>query len=763
MTVVNGVNLLPASGEWVYDTVAHRTQQVTQAAPVVQNLNYALGGTRADYSFAIDQLQAQFPACTTVSLIVAWFGSSTDVTQCKIYPSTIYIGGSSDALVNGAWVPDPWRCSGLTQASAGLIPLSQSGGSFVYGGTPADPSIVRCIRDLKSRGLRVVFYPFLLMDCPGYPWRGRIGFTGADISAAATSAVAGFLGSAAPSQFSRDTTNLTVGYAGAPTDYTYRRMILHYANLCVVAGGVDLFLIGSELRGLECIRGPAWTPAGTLDANGHAVWDYPFVAGLQQLAGDVRGVFDGAGLTKDQINLHNLVTYFADWSVWMGVQHPGLGLGYLDGQWPHLDSLYASPAIDLVSFDNYLPLSDWTSGDGGLDAQYWQAPAPSSSLAAWPPSAATMSGLGLTGAPTLHSKAYLKANVEGGEKYSWFYDDSTNGNRGPDPNGADQQVSRPEGDRLAQARTPYLPGQQLLANKMLRWWWLNPHQATYDTGDGQGAIPRGAPTPWVPQSKSITFAEYGFSTTDRCTNQPNVFFDPKSTESFTPYWSAWRQIEGGGCAPVRDDTLAQLALQAVYEYWVTDGNNAASSAGLPMIEPTFMSAWNWDARPFPAFPILGGIWGDAGNWPAGTWIGGKGPFVAPGIADAPPLPPSIHPTFPTLPGQAWSARYRPVWTTQAAAHVSGRESRAMRRASARWEIELSFDLLRMDGAAELQALAAFFETASGEATPFLVGVPVELGQGPALLCRFADDATDLEEFMTRLWQTQSLVLVSVPG
>ena len=36
-------------------------------------------------------------------------------------------------------------------------------------------------------------------------------------------------------------------------------MILHYANLCVVAGGVDLFLIGSELCGLETIRGPGWT------------------------------------------------------------------------------------------------------------------------------------------------------------------------------------------------------------------------------------------------------------------------------------------------------------------------------------------------------------------------------------------------------------------------------------------------------------------------------------------------------------------------
>ena len=93
-------------------------------------------------------------------------------------------------------------------------------------------------------------------------------------------AVNAFLGAATTTQFSRDTTNLTVTYSGSPTDYTFRRFILHYANLCVIAGGVDLFLFGSELRGLEIIRGPDWTPAGATDANGHATWDYPFVAGL---------------------------------------------------------------------------------------------------------------------------------------------------------------------------------------------------------------------------------------------------------------------------------------------------------------------------------------------------------------------------------------------------------------------------------------------------------------------------------------------------
>ncbi len=104
---------------------------------------------------------------------------------------------------------------------------------------------------------------------------------------------------------------------------------------------------------------------------------------------------------------------------------------------------------------------------------------------------------------------------------------------------------------------------------------------------------------------------------DRCTNQPNVFYDPKSTESFTPFWSAWQPTEGGGFAPVLDDTLAQLGLQAVYEYWVTDGQNTTSTAGVKMIEPAFLSAWNWDARPFPFFPHAGRRVGRCGELAVG--------------------------------------------------------------------------------------------------------------------------------------------------
>ncbi|WOJ88059.1 glycoside hydrolase TIM-barrel-like domain-containing protein [Methylocapsa polymorpha] len=753
MAYILGVNLLPSTGEFTYDSVAYQGQRITEPAMLAINAYAGQPLNRTDFDLAIDQLESAFPACVTVAVVVSWFGNSTDASKCQIYPSTTYIGGSFQKWSGTAWISDMWRCSSLTQASPGLVPISSSGRSFNYGGTPSDQSIVRCIQDLKARGLRVVFYPFILMDATGFPWRGRITYA-PDISADATSAVNAFLGSAAALQFTRDATNLTVSYAGSLTDFTYRRMILHYANLCVIAGGVDLFLLGSELRGLEAIRGPAWTKTGATDSAGNAIWDYPFVQGLIQLSDDVREIFDAASLNKDTGGLHNLISYAADWSAWMGCQHPGE-----NGQWPHLDQLYAHSNVDLVCFDNYLPLSDWTTGTGGVDVLNWSDAKPSS----WPPSTVAMNGLGLTGTPTIYSKDYLKANIEGGEKFNWFYRDSNNLGRGLDPNGSDLMVSLPEGDRLAQNRQPYYANQQLLANKQLRWWWNNSHQAVYDDGDGGGWQPHGLTTEWIAESKPVTFTEYGFPSCDRCANQPNVFFSAKSSESATPFWSVWDPADGGVYLPRRDQSLASLALQAIYEYWVTDGNNQISSAGVKMIEPTFMSVWNWDARPFPVFPIMENVWSDAGNWPAGNWLSGKGPFIAPPIADPPP-PGGAYPAFPALAGRGWSVHYKPQFSTGSVEHASGRQSRFARMSAPIFQIAIAFDLLRMDEPyTELQALIGFVEGRLGQSSPFTFPAPVELGLGSPFLCRFADDQEDLEQFMTRLWQAQSVTLRTVKG
>ena len=180
----------------------------------------------------------------------------------------------------------------------------------------------------------------------------------------------------------------------------------------------------------------------------------------------------------------------------------------------------------------------------------------------------------------------------------------------------------------------------------MRWWWNNDHQAVYDNGDGHGFAPHGPHTEWTPNSKSIITLEYGFAACDKATNQPNVFFDPKSTESLTAYWSIWDPANEGGYLPRRDDTIQALALEAVYEYWNVDGNNEIVG-GVPMLNWNFCCVWNTDARPFPTFPILNSAWGDAGNWPQGLWIGTTRAVLPPPAPSPPPTPPAF-PTFPSL-------------------------------------------------------------------------------------------------------------------
>src|SRR5690606_30678983 len=209
-------------------------------------------------------------------------------------------------------------------------------------------AVVQAIRELKARGYRVTFYPFLLMDVPpgntlpnpysdnaaepgqpAFPWRGRItcspaaGYAGsADKTAAAATQVAAFFGAASPAQFS--VSGETVSWQGPAGEWGLRRMVLHYAHLCQAAGGVDAFLIGSEMRGLTTIRSDAAT--------------YPAVAALRDLAAAVRAIL-GAG-TK--------LGYAADWSEYFGHQ-PQDGSGDV---FFHLDPLWADANVDFVGIDN---------------------------------------------------------------------------------------------------------------------------------------------------------------------------------------------------------------------------------------------------------------------------------------------------------------------------------------------------------------------------------------------------------------------------
>jgi uncharacterized protein (TIGR02217 family) len=773
---INAINMIPASGEFTYDTAVWNGKLAGASAyvPINSYYNNSAGSLTfsgaTDVNVAIAQLQATLPNCTTVALVVQWMGNSLDVSQCKLYPgSTYYYPGHT----TGSFQPvgsvsgyNYWVVSNNTLANTVQVISRDSNGNSAYGGTPSDQSVIRCLQAIKAAGLKAVLYLQMNMDtgfANGFPWRGLVTYSTAvgspynDLTTQASAAVNAFLGSCTPSNFTRDATNLTVQYSGAFNDYTYRRFVLHYANIAVMAGGVSLFSIGSELRGLEGIRGHGWTAAGGVDSNGYATWDYPFVAGLVQLAADCRSVFDTAGYTKNLATRSNLITYSPDWSQWMGVQHTSYtttpGTSYI-GIWPHLDILFASPNIDFVSFDNYLPISEWTTGTGGLDASLWASTnvingptltaqdygnvtttatvfvdySNASTVqsynydyavdyaSAWPSASPTTIGLGLTGPPDIHNINYLKYNMENGEKADWNYYNYASSNI-YDPNGALVIVTAPQGDRLTQSRETYGVGQELLAFKKVRWWWSSPHRAIYSTA---GWAPSGPTTQWVPFSKSIGHMEYGFPSTDKNTNEENLFYDPQSVAGGTPFWC---EFQTNGALPKTDIPLQFTALQAWMQHWTTDGYNETSIGGVQMMATDLMFAWTWDARPTPVFPALASVWADSANWPYGFWINGKLPYLTPPIPSPPPSALSYN-TLPALPGLSWSVIVKPKFSTEVHDRTSGKSGRRPKMVYPIFEIELTYDMLRSDVAhSELQQLVAFYEQQQGQATPFFTTLP----------------------------------------
>ena len=157
--------------------------------------------------------------------------------------------------------------SGVSRDTAPVV--STHDGGPAYGGTPSDRSVMEAIAEIRGRGLAVTLYPLPMMDIasgnalsdpyggasqPAYPWRGRITADPApaqpgtaDRTDEARDQVAAFCGTASPTGF--EALPDTIAFTGASDDWGYRRFILHYAHLAVAAGGVDAFLLGSELRG----------------------------------------------------------------------------------------------------------------------------------------------------------------------------------------------------------------------------------------------------------------------------------------------------------------------------------------------------------------------------------------------------------------------------------------------------------------------------------------------------------------------------------
>ena len=362
---VRGVALGSGDTEFGIDPKLQK-QVPSRGATLPENAHNGSG--ISDWTLSLDQLDAACPRCRSVALVVPWFGSSLDCGSCRVEPKVESRTKRTQ--------PDSWGVSGRTRATASLV--SRHAGRAAFGGTPSDDSVVRAIKDLKRRGLRVLFTPIVLMDIPegntlpnpyggagqpAYPWRGKITCTPApgqpssvDKTATAAQQVRAFFGAAARANFRLDKTKVI--YSGSQ-EWSWRRMVLHYAHLCKGAGGVDAFLLGSQLTDLLQVR----------QSRGR----YPGVEQLTSLARDVAQVLPQAKLS-----------YAAAHAEYNGYSPPD-GSRDFDH---HLDPLWSSSDIDFIGIDYCMPLADWREGNAHLDAQ--------------------------SGVKDIYESAYLQGNVRGG-------------------------------------------------------------------------------------------------------------------------------------------------------------------------------------------------------------------------------------------------------------------------------------------------------------------------------------------------------------
>ena len=187
--------------------------------------------------------------------------------------------------------------------------------------------------------------------------------------------------------------------------------------------------------------------------------------------------------------------------------------------------------------------------------------------------------------------------MRGGEGFDWYYASAA--------------------ERTAQVRSPITDGAGkpwVFRYKDIKSWWQNQHF------DRPGGIESASPTAWVPQSKPFWLMEIGCPAVDKGANQPNVFIDPKSSESAFPYFSRG----------TRDDLIQRRYLRAFIEAldpaspgYIADANPVSSLNAARMVDLDRIHVYTWDARPYPVFPTHTGVWGDGENWRLGHWLNGR--------------------------------------------------------------------------------------------------------------------------------------------
>ena len=572
---IQAMALLPG-GEFAHDTQL----QVVQARPGGPKQNYAdnahVESGASDWTLALDNMQAQCPQCAWVALRVHWFGDDLRLSHCRLQPRV------ETRAKTTLPAESQWKVAGLTRATASIVPLDPQGRPL-FVGTPSDASLRRAIVDLKARGLKIMFYPDIVMDAPKsaaqdphgrtaplrFAWRGDVTCNPApgrpgtvDKSAAGEAQLRRFV-------TGRDAKNVRINA------WSLETMIVHYAKLCAAAGGVDAFLLGSQLLGASRVR--------------NAAGGYPFATHLVALGQLVRTHLPTAQLS-----------YAA---------HPNEYSAYRPPNEPTtmrfpLDEFWGDAQTAFVGLDAFFPLSDWREEERHADADL---------------------------APGPHDFAYLRSNVAGGEGYDWVY--------------ADEEARRTQTRTPAEIGVPrnVLP----LFSFLVNWWYLDHFDdfGTEVQGLSTRIIPPEVlrrQTAWRAKSKPIWLTSLGCPAVDKGSNQPDAvphrgnpglrprysngqrddFIQRQYLRAFISYWKE-----------LQDDYLFVFDPTYDWIFETPEGRRITYPRPPPQSIPkpytrdilpiSKFFVLGWDVRPFPAFPNLTQAWPDALDWRTGYALNGR--------------------------------------------------------------------------------------------------------------------------------------------
>ncbi len=308
-SMIKSICVIPGSGEFVYDTKIQykMKQRYLNGVPIGYEKSEAINQNNAenksDAILGFEKMCKDLPNLEYISLVCSWFGSNLDIKNCSITPKVEY--------KNAKTTPDEYSVAGKNRDQLEAVSRDENN-NLRYGGTPSDSSILRYVENAKIAGKKICFYPMLMIDVPGKPWRGNLSGNFEDIE------------------------NFFTKLSG------YRKFILHYANL--LQGKIDALIIGSEMKNLTKIQ----------DGNGN----FKAVDELVKLAIDAKNILGN----------NVKVTYAADWSEY---HHTDGGWFNMDKLWacPAIDCIGIDAYFPLTNssesvYDNEIIKQAWQSGEG---------------------------------------------------------------------------------------------------------------------------------------------------------------------------------------------------------------------------------------------------------------------------------------------------------------------------------------------------------------------------------------------------------------